>query len=231
MIDLDARIKAMTDALDNIAMGSFDRSSEIAAGNDKLGDLERGINQLMMDMQTQDYANKERESYLLQQQKDLEERYELIGEQQKTLDEQRKEIEAKIEIIERQNAAIQELSTPILEIWDAVLVLPVIGMIDSRRTLMIKRTLLKEIRQTRAKCVILDVTGVEVVDTMTADHLLKIVRSAHLMGARCVMTGLSDSVAETIVEIGADLSEVKTLQSLQDGLRDCIRYLKSLREV
>lgn len=136
-----------------------------------------------------------------------------------------KELEQKIALIQEQAVAISELSTPVMEIWDDVLVLPVVGVVDTKRSLDIMNALLQRIVDTQSKCVIIDITGVDVVDTRTADYLLKVVRSASLLGTRCVLTGLSPAVAQTLVEIGADLGGVRTLRNLKEGLRDCLRYL------
>ena len=87
--------------------------------------------------------------------------------------------------------------------------------------------LLEYIVEKQAKCAIIDVTGVELVDTKTADYLLKVARAASLLGTRCVLTGLSPAVAQTLVEIGADLTEVRTLRNLKAGLLDCLRHLKA----
>lgn len=133
-----------------------------------------------------------------------------------------------LEALARQREmTIRELSTPVMEVWDDVLVLPVVGVVDTRRSLEIMNTLLDRIVATKARCVIIDITGVEVVDTKTADYLLRVSRAANLLGTRCVLTGLSSAVAQTLVDIGADLTEVRTLRSLKDGLRDCLKYLKT----
>jgi rsbT co-antagonist protein RsbR len=113
-----------------------------------------------------------------------------------------------------------------MEIWDDVLALPVVGVVDTHRSLEIMSHLLESIVSHQARCVIIDVTGVEVVDTKTADYLLKVVRAAALLGSRCVLTGLNPGIAQTLVEIGADLSEVRTLRNMKEGLKDCIRYLR-----
>jgi rsbT co-antagonist protein RsbR len=132
-----------------------------------------------------------------------------------------------LEALARQREmTIRELSTPVMEVWDDVLVLPVVGVVDTRRSLEIMNTLLDRIVATKARCVIIDITGVEVVDTKTADYLLRVSRAANLLGTRCVLTGLSSAVAQTLVDIGADLTEVRTLRSLKDGLRDCLKYLR-----
>ena len=137
-----------------------------------------------------------------------------------------RELEEKLAIIEQQQSAIRELSTPILEVWDDVLALPIVGVVDTRRSMEIMNTLLSAIVSTQSKCVIIDVTGVEIVDTKTADYLLKVVHAAQLLGARCVLTGINPAVAQTLVEIGADLSAVTTLRNLKAGLFDCIKYLR-----
>ena len=139
------------------------------------------------------------------------------------------ELAAKTALIREQEAAISELSTPVMEIWDDILVLPIVGIVDTRRSMEIMNNLLDRIVETQSRCVIVDVTGVEVVDTKTADYLLKVIRAANLLGSRCVLTGLSPAIAQTLVEIGANLAEVNTLRNIKEGLKDCLRYLRSNR--
>ena len=127
--------------------------------------------------------------------------------------------------IERQRFAIQTLSTPILRVWDDVLALPVIGVVDTQRSAEIMEKLLAAIVEQQARYVILDITGVEVVDTKTADHFIKVINSARLLGAQCLLTGIQPAVAQTLVDIGIDLSSVTTLRNLQDGLRECLRRM------
>ena len=131
-------------------------------------------------------------------------------------------LEAKLGTIETQAAAIRELSTPIMDIWEDILLLPIVGLLDTRRSADVMSNLLAAIAQKQSKHVILDITGVEIVDTRTADYLIKVVRASRLLGTRCVLTGLSPAVAQTLVEIGADLSEVTTMRSLREGLRHCL---------
>lgn len=140
------------------------------------------------------------------------------------------DISGQIETIQRQQNTqaamenlVRQLQTPILQIWDDVLALPVIGMVDSRRSQDMMETLLKEIIIHRCKYVIIDITGVEIVDTRTADHFVKVMKSAELLGTRCVMTGIRPAVAQTLVELGVDLSSIRTLRNLEEGLRDCLR--------
>jgi GAF domain-containing protein/anti-anti-sigma regulatory factor len=128
------------------------------------------------------------------------------------------------EIIEAQKLAIRELSTPIIPVMDApggaggIIVMPLIGSIDTLRAKDIMRTLLAGIREHRAKVVILDVTGVAIVDSGVANHLNKTIQAARLKGTRTIVTGISDAVAETIVDLGIDWSSVETLTDLRTGL-------------
>jgi anti-anti-sigma regulatory factor len=122
------------------------------------------------------------------------------------------------EVIEAQKRAIQELSTPIIPVMERIIVIPLIGSIDSMRARDITRSLLAGISEHRAKVVILDITGVPLVDSGIANHLNKTIQAARLKGARTIVTGISDAVAETIVDLGIDWSEITTLSNLQTGL-------------
>jgi rsbT co-antagonist protein RsbR len=138
--------------------------------------------------------------------------------------------EAKTQLIERLRYSIDELSNPILEIWDDVLVMPIIGVVDSRRTADMVQRLLGEVARTQASFVIIDLTGVEIVDTKTADHLMKLMRKVEVVGARCVLTGIRAAVAETLVDIGVDFGRITTLRNLKHGLREALRHGKRQRE-
>ncbi len=129
-----------------------------------------------------------------------------------------KELEEKLAIIERQKEAIHKLSTPILEMGDGVIVAPIIGIVDSMRSREIMDNLLAHIVSKQSDRVIIDVTGVEYVDTSTANYFLKIVEAAGLLGARCVVSGISPSIAQVMTEIGIDLKGVVTARSLKDAL-------------
>jgi rsbT co-antagonist protein RsbR len=126
------------------------------------------------------------------------------------------------EVIEAQKQAIQELSTPVIPIMDRIIVMPLIGSIDTMRAKDIMRALLAGIREHRAKEVILDVTGVPIVDSGVANHLNKTIQAVRLKGAHTIVTGLSDAVAEAIVDLGIDWSEIDTLADLQTGLRTAL---------
>ncbi len=136
---------------------------------------------------------------------------------------------AQLDTIDRQQRAIQELSTPILQLWDGVLVLPVIGFIDSRRSQQMMERLLEEIVARQARYAIIDVTGVDVMDTQTADYFTKIFNSVRLLGAQCVLTGIRPAVAQTLVHIGVQLDEVTTRRNLQQGLQECLRLTERSR--
>ena len=123
------------------------------------------------------------------------------------------------EVIEAQQRAIRELSTPIIPVLEGVIVMPLIGSIDTLRARDVTRSLLRGIREHRAKVVILDITGVPIVDSGVAAYLNKTIQAARLRGARTIVTGVSDAVAETIVDLGIDWSDVETLRDLQTGLR------------
>ncbi|MCP4543814.1 MAG: substrate-binding domain-containing protein [Chloroflexi bacterium] len=122
------------------------------------------------------------------------------------------------QVIEAQKEAIQELSTPVIPIMDRIIVMPLVGSIDSMRARDITRSLLAGIRQQRAKVVILDITGVPLVDSGVANHLNKTIQAARLKGAHTIITGISDAVAETIVDLGIDWSGVETVRDLRTGL-------------
>ena len=127
------------------------------------------------------------------------------------------------EIIEGQRQAIQELSTPVIPVWAGVIVVPLIGHIDTLRARDITRVLLAGISQHQAKVVILDITGVPIVDSGVAAYLYKTIQAARLKGARTIITGISEAVAETIVDLGIDWGGIETLTDLQSGLRAVLR--------
>jgi len=121
------------------------------------------------------------------------------------------------EIILRQQQEMLELSTPVVELWDGVLALPLIGTLDSARTQVVMENLLQKIVQTGAGIAIVDITGVPTVDTLVAQHLLKTVAAARLMGADCIISGIRPQIAQTIVHLGVDLGTVITKATLADA--------------
>jgi rsbT co-antagonist protein RsbR len=131
----------------------------------------------------------------------------------------------KNETLAQLRIAVQDLSTPILEIWDDVLALPVIGAVDTARSIDLMERLLHEVEQRQCRFVILDITGVDVIDTATADRLVKLVTAVEMLGARCLLTGARAAVAQTLVALGANLGSVLTLRNLKHGLRECFRAM------
>jgi rsbT co-antagonist protein RsbR len=121
------------------------------------------------------------------------------------------------EIIRRQQQEMLELSTPVVELWDGVLALPLIGTLDSARTQVVMENLLHRIVETGAAIAIIDITGVPTVDTLVAQHLLKTVAAARLMGADCIISGIRPQIAQTIVHLGVELGSVVTKATLADA--------------
>ncbi|MCY1054343.1 STAS domain-containing protein [Nannocystis sp. SCPEA4] len=125
----------------------------------------------------------------------------------------------------QQEAITAATSTPIIQVWDDIVTMPVVGLVDSVRAADMKNTLLEAVSRTGARFAIVDLTGVDTVDTATADHLLRVMRAVRLLGARCVITGIQPAVAQIIVGLGLELQGVVTLRSLREGLRFCLRRL------
>ena len=120
-------------------------------------------------------------------------------------------------VIERQQTELLELSTPVVELWDDIVALPLVGTLDSNRTQIVMETLLQKIVQTGASIAIIDITGVPTVDTLVAQHLLKTVAATRLMGADCIISGIRPQIAQTIVHLGVNLGEVTTKATLADA--------------
>jgi len=190
--DLESRIAMMEETLSVAACGDFGVQIEIDIEKaDALTAIETGINLLISDMGDEVHESTKKAE-------ELEEKLALIGQQRK---------------------AIEELSTPIIKIWDRVLVLPLIGTLDTRRSQRLTEALLTDIATTQIRVAILDITGVATVDSAVANHLMKTVASVQLLGASCVITGIRPEVAQTIVHLGVDLSGVETLSTLAEGLK------------
>ncbi|MCC6552653.1 MAG: STAS domain-containing protein [Polyangiaceae bacterium] len=130
-------------------------------------------------------------------------------------------------LIERQQLAIRDLSTPIIDLWDDILTLPIVGVVDTQRAAEMTERLLARIEERGASCVIIDITGVSVVDTMTAQHIVRMVNASRLMGSYCVLTGMRPEVAQTLVASGVDIGDIETLRSLKEGLHRCFRYIRN----
>ncbi len=134
-------------------------------------------------------------------------------------------IEEREKVVRQQQEAIRELSTPVLQLREQLLILPIIGVIDSLRARQLTEQLLRAIRANRAKVVVMDITGVPSVDSKVANHLVQTVEASRLMGATVIVTGLSAEVAQTLVTIGVDLSKLNTVGDLQGGIENADRML------
>ena len=124
--------------------------------------------------------------------------------------------------VQRRSLALLEMSTPVTKIWDGVLFAPIVGIVDSKRSLDIMNKALSSIAETRANTLLLDIGGVAVVDTAVANHLIKIAKAAVLMGCKTIISGISPAIAQTIAELGIDLGAIQTTSTIESALRDSI---------
>jgi len=134
-----------------------------------------------------------------------------------------RELEAKLETIEQQRSAIRELSTPVIEVWEGVLCLPVVGVMDTVRSAEMTEALLRAITEKKTRYAIVDVTGIEVMDSRTTDHFIRMARAVRLLGAECVLAGISPNIAQTIVHMGVELAGLITFRSMREALRHYVR--------
>jgi PAS domain S-box-containing protein len=134
-----------------------------------------------------------------------------------------RELRAQLELVATQQRAIAELGTPIIEVWQDILAVPVVSTLDPARAERLLDALLEAVSARQARFALLDLTGVETVDTHTAQHLVRVIEAVGLLGCEGLITGIRPSVAETLVALGVDLSKVRTLRSLKDALRFCAR--------
>ena len=195
--NMEERYAKVAEAIADASIGDFSSQIEIKE-KDKFTDVEMGINLMIQSLK---------------------------AEQEKT-EQAFEELQHKVDTIQKQQLAIQELSTPVIEIWDKVITLPVIGIVDSKRSEEMMESLLDKVVKTQSKCVIIDITGVDVVDTKTADHFIKMVKAVRLLGAECIITGINPDIAQTLTSIGVDMTQIKTMRSLQNGLKESFKILK-----
>jgi len=132
---------------------------------------------------------------------------------------------AQLDTLTRHQAAIRELSTPVILVHEGVLLLPLVGTVDSHRAQQIMEAVLARITEEQARVIILDIAGVPVVDTQVADYLLKATAAVRLLGARTILTGISPQVARTMVELGVDISSMETRNKLSDGIQLALRLV------
>jgi rsbT co-antagonist protein RsbR len=135
------------------------------------------------------------------------------------------ELRSKLELVQKQQQVIRSLAAPIIQVWDRVLTLPLVGMFDTGRAAEVMESVLLEVARTRARYAILDLTGIEAMDTATAGHLLKLSQALRLLGAEGIITGIHPAIAQTIVGLGLDLTSIVTRATLREGLQYCIQRM------
>jgi len=193
-------LESVADALLTLAnVGFGDYSTRLDVANDDespLASLYRGINEMIESLSAEQAKSKAYQA----------------------------ELEDKLQTIEKQRAAIRELSTPIMEVWDGVLCLPVVGVMDTMRSVEMTNSLLQTVVEKKTRCIIIDITGIDVMDTRTVDHFMRMARAVRLLGAQCVLTGINPHIAQTVVHMGIDLSNIVTHRTLHEALQ---RYVES----
>jgi rsbT co-antagonist protein RsbR len=201
-----ARIEHIEDVLSSVAAGDLDLRIESEVEDDLTG-VEQAINLLIDDL-----THELKKS--LQMKQEMEDKLKKIQDQQK--------------IILQQQEDLMELSSLVSKVWENILILPVIGTLDSQRTQIMMENLLQKIVSTGCTTAILDITGVPTVDTQVANHLLKTVTAARLLGAECIVSGISPAIAQTIVHLGINLTNILTKATLQDAMIYALRKNEQL---
>jgi rsbT co-antagonist protein RsbR len=141
-----------------------------------------------------------------------------------------RELEEKLMMIEEQRTAIRKMSTPIMEVWAGILCLPIVGMMDSSRAADMTDALLRAVVGTRSRYTIIDITGMDVMDTHTADHFIRMAKSVRLLGAECVLTGMNPRIAQTILHMGIEMNDLESYRSLRDALQHFIDREQETRQ-
>jgi rsbT co-antagonist protein RsbR len=181
-------------ALSEVSVGIYKRLSNDLPDTHPIGALFQGVNEMIESLEREKKLNASYQS----------------------------ELEEKLETIERQRSSIRELSTPIIEIWDRILCLPIVGVMDTTRSAEMTDSLLKAVVERAARCTIIDITGIDIMDTGTADHFIRMAKAVQLLGADCILTGINPYIARTIVQMGVTLSGITTHRSLRTALQ---RYI------
>jgi rsbT co-antagonist protein RsbR len=201
--DIADRIANMLLALSDVGQGNYDVKLTLDLPEDHpIGALTHGINQM-----TKALADEQRDASRLQH-----------------------ELEEKLALIERQRIAMRELATPIIEVWDGVLCLPVVGVVDTVRSTEMTDSLLQAVVAKSVECTIVDITGIDVMDTRTADHFLRMSRSVRLLGARCMLSGVNPTIAQTMVHMGVEMHGIEFFRSLRDALRLHLPLIEKARK-
>ena len=142
-----------------------------------------------------------------------------LGQQNEQLE---KGMQENAKLVGQLRSAVSELSTPVIELWESVLALPIVGMVDNERSNQMSERLLEAVQRYRARFVIIDLTGVSLIDTHTAGHFIRLARAVGLLGSECVIAGIQATMAQTLIGLGVDLGMYKTTRSLKQALEYCI---------
>ncbi len=192
--ELDEIRETVIDALlvlNNVAQGDFSTQLDVdISGSNPLNFLLSGLNDLIS----------------------------TLGTEQEQSQVFRRELEDRLTTVEQQRSAIRSLSTPVIEVWRGVLCLPVVGVMDTARSSEMTSALLQTIVEKGSRYAIIDITGIDVMDTRTVDHFIRMAKAIRLLGAECALTGLNPHIAQTVVHMGVDLSDIVTHRSLRDAL-------------
>jgi rsbT co-antagonist protein RsbR len=202
MLPSVSRLQEIIDWIARIAAGDLEARLQPSHAGDKLDLVMTGLNLVAEELSTA-IRNERRLRATLEQQ----------------VQERTRELQSRLETIALQSRTTFELSTPVLRVWDDVLVLPIVGVVDTDRAQQLIDNLLAETARIQASTVILDITGVPLMDTAVARHLSETARAARLLGARVVLTGMSPVNAQTMVRLAASLEGVETRATLHDGLK------------
>jgi len=185
------RLKSLLNVVQSVSSGDFSVSVKIPEKEDEFTALSIGLERMINDMIEANRVSEERMAKL----------------------------QTVVEEKERLLKTVRELSSPVIQVWENVLAMPLVGAIDSARATRITEDLLTGIIKYQAEIVIIDITGVPVVDTSVANHLIQTIKAAALLGAKCVVVGISSEVAQSLINLGVDLSGVVTRSNLQAGVR------------
>lgn len=200
MDDLNERIAAVVEVLTRAVSGDYTARVPLREKEDALLELEAGMNVLLDDLKLAQQRNQEQLAEIQRQNHEL---------------------------AEQQAIALRELATPIITVADGVLALPVIGAVDTERSADMMDGLLARVVADQATHVVIDITGVSVLDTRTADHFLRMARAVRLLGAECFLTGMSPAIAQTLAQLGVDTSSARTVRRLSDALKLVQKQLAS----
>ncbi|MGC8913816.1 MAG: HAMP domain-containing protein [Thermoplasmata archaeon] len=201
---LTARIMNIIEVTSAVEQGDFSKACVVSEPGDEIDMLSYGINKMIESLKKATEDN-------LKYQRDLKQR---LAESEKLSG----ELKQKLEVIQKQQEVIRKLQTPIIQVWENVLVVPLVGVLDSQRAMDMMNMVLNAIVELNAKIVILDITGIAAVDTKTADYFIKTVKAITFIGAEALLSGIRPEVAQTLCHIGVEFGNIKITRTLKDAL-------------